>query len=178
MDLIEAPSFIRSAAAVGRRLLSLSWLVFGFGSVTMWAATARDCGPAALTVVAAQMRMNTGGICLLAEAFPPASGFSLAELRDLGVAAGLELVPVRRVGDGPLPSPSIARWRPGHFVALLAARDGEILFQDNAFRTPSGCRKRLSSVGAADTFSCRRSGCRRIGRASRTAKPGASVARA
>ena len=99
MCLIGAPLFARSVAAVSRRLLSLSWMVFG--AVTMWAATARDCGPAALTVVAAQMRMNTGGICLLAEAFPPASGFSLAELRDLGVAAGLELGPVRRVGDGP-----------------------------------------------------------------------------
>ena len=136
MDLIEAPSFTRSAAAVGRRLLSLTLFAFGFGSVTTWAATARGCGPVALRVVAAQMKVNTGGSHLITEVSPPANGFSLAELRTLGIAAGLELVPVRRVGDGPLPSPSIARWRPGHFVALLAARDGEILFQDNAFRTP------------------------------------------
>ncbi len=135
MDSIEVPLFTRrSAAAVSRRLLSLSWMVFG--AVTMWAATARDCGPAALTVVAAQMKVNTGGRRLLAEVSPPADGFSLAQLRALGVAAGLELVPVQRAGDGPLPIPSIAHWREGHYVAVLAADESQVIFQDNATGTP------------------------------------------
>jgi len=147
MNPIEAPLYTRWAAAVSRCLLSLRWLVFGL--VATWAGAARDCGPAALTVVAAQMKVNTGGSRLMTEGSRPANGFSLAELRVLGIAAGLELVSVQRVGDGPLPIPSIAHWREGHYVPVLAVDESQIFFQDNATGTP----QRMSEAAFLDRCS-------------------------
>src|SRR6266545_7723220 len=78
-----------------------------------------NCGLMSLYEIARLLQpTNVGVAAILKEPAPP-QGVSMAELTILSDRFQFGLVPVERAFGGPLPVPSVAHWKPNHFVAIL-----------------------------------------------------------
>ncbi|HEY1261674.1 MAG TPA: hypothetical protein VGF34_20685, partial [Stellaceae bacterium] len=93
-----------------------------------------NCGPIALKTLLLAQHASASEVFFLnwVQADGP-KGTSLAEVAALAQKAHAALVPVFRKPGEPVPVPSIAHWRVGHFAAILGARNGRFEVGDPTF---------------------------------------------
>ena len=93
-----------------------------------------NCGPIALKTLLLAQHANASEVFFLnwVRADGP-KGTSLAEVAVLAQKAHAALMPVFRKPGEPVPVPSIAHWRVGHFAAIVGARNGRFEVRDPTF---------------------------------------------
>src|SRR5687767_14729546 len=90
------------------------------------------CGPGALLQILRATGTNAA-TAALAEAKSTLQGFSLAQVRKLSEASGLNYQIARRKPGARVVLNSVIHWKLDHFGAVLKAENGRYLVQDPTF---------------------------------------------
>jgi RHS repeat-associated protein len=107
---------------------------------TLNSNASNNCGAVALHQLAVALKGTNADTAIIDGAPVPANGFSMTELLALSSSAGLDLVAVQLLADGPIPVPSLVHWKRGHYSAIVDQRKGvyEVLDSDHHTRWLSG----------------------------------------
>jgi RHS repeat-associated protein len=90
------------------------------------------CGAVALQEMLAAAHRKAVPFATMPQLRSAQGGLTLAALARVADAAGMPVRAIRVSADAPIPVPSVMHWRMGHYVAIIAVRNGRYLVDDPA----------------------------------------------
>src|SRR5580693_10446478 len=114
-------------------LTGVSLLLATLSAAALPLPQTNNCGAVALHQLAIALKGTNADTSIIDSAPVPFNGFSMTELLNLSLKAGLDLTPVEVSPDAPIPVPSVVHWKRGHYSAVVERRGDWYRLGDSSF---------------------------------------------